>query len=130
MPSWLITPGPVLLKRHVHTSKDDPLVDEVVLLQANQQYAHIRYSDSRETTVSVRHLASLPEDIHIHDVLPATDVQEWSCSKHGDELLHEDIGGIRALEAPVISDVGDEPLQHSVRHRRSPDRLNFKKWVE
>ena len=128
VPSWLITLGPVLLKRHVRTSKDDPLVDEVKLLQANQQYAHIRYTDGRETTVSIRHLAPLPEDTHIHDVLPAPDVQEDSCSTHGDELLHGDIGDVRAPEAPMVSDAGDEPLRRSVRHRQRPDRLNFKTW--
>ena len=120
VPSWLITLGPVLLKRHVRSSKDDPLVDEVKLLQANQQYAHIRYTDGRETTVSIRHLAPLPEDTHIHDVLPAPDVQD------GDELLHEDIRDVQAPEAPVVSDAGDEPLRSSVRHRQPPDRLNFK----
>ena len=41
VPSWLITPGPVLLKCHVHTSKDDLLVDELALLQDNRQEAHI-----------------------------------------------------------------------------------------
>ena len=130
VPSWIITLGPVLLKRHVRTSKDDPLVDEVELLQANPQYAHIRYTDGRETTVSIRHLAPLPEDTHNHDVLPAPDVQDDSCSTHGDELLHEDIGDVRAPEAPVVSDAGDEPLRRSVRHRQRPDRLNFKTWSE
>ena len=117
MPSWLITPGPVLLKRYVHTSKDDLLVDEVELLQAKPQYAYIRYADGRETTVSICHLAPLLADTHIHDVLPAPDVQEDSCSTHGDELLHEDIGDVRALEAPVVSDAGDEPLRCSEHHR-------------
>ena len=41
MPTWLLTPGPVLLKRHVCTSKSDPLLNEVELLQDNPQYAHI-----------------------------------------------------------------------------------------
>ena len=116
MPSWLITPGAVLLKCHVCTSKDNPLVDEVELLQANPQYAHIWCTDGRETTVSIHHLAPLPEDTHIHnDAHPAPDVQEDSCSTHGDELLYEDIGDIRAPEAPVVSDAGNEPLRHSVR---------------
>ena len=57
VPTWLSTPGPVLLKRHVRASKSDPLVDEVQLLQANPQYAHVRHTDGRETTVSIRHLA-------------------------------------------------------------------------
>ena len=37
--------------------KYDPLVDEVELVEANPQYAHVRLPDGRETTVSVRHLA-------------------------------------------------------------------------
>ena len=57
VPTWLSTPGPVLLKRHIRASKTDPLVDEVELLQANPQYAHIRHTDGRESTVSIRHLA-------------------------------------------------------------------------
>ena len=64
VPSWLIMPGPVLLKRHVRTSKDDLLVDKVELLQANLQYTHIRYTDGRETTMSIRHLVPLPEFTH------------------------------------------------------------------
>ena len=57
MPSWLCNPGPVFLKRHVRLNKTDPLVDEVELIQANPHYAHIRYPDGKETTVSIKHLA-------------------------------------------------------------------------
>ena len=57
IPSWLATPGIVFLKRHVRTSKADPLVDEVELLQANPQYSHIRCPAGRETTVATKHLA-------------------------------------------------------------------------
>ena len=57
IPSWLCEPGPVLLRRHVRTSKTDPLVDEVELVQANPQDAYIRYPDGKEDTVSIRHLA-------------------------------------------------------------------------
>ena len=32
LPTWLSTPGPVLLRRHVQARKYEPLVDEVVLL--------------------------------------------------------------------------------------------------
>ena len=32
-------------------------MDEVELLQANPQYAHVRYPDGRETTVATKHLA-------------------------------------------------------------------------
>lgn len=57
LPSWLLTQGPVLLRRFVRHSKTDPLVDEVELLEANPQYAHVRFPDGRETTVSVKDLA-------------------------------------------------------------------------
>ncbi len=62
IPSWLTTPGKVYLKRSVRT-KHDPLVDEVELLEANSHYAHVRFPDGRESTVSTRHLApcSLPD---------------------------------------------------------------------
>ena len=57
IPTWLATPGPVYFKRQVRTSKMDPLVDEMELLQANPHYAHVRYPDGRETTVATKHLA-------------------------------------------------------------------------
>ena len=58
IPTWLATPGPVLLKRQVRPSKTDPLVDEVELLAANSNYAHVRYPDGREglCQLSILHL--------------------------------------------------------------------------
>ena len=41
MPMWLLTEGPVLLRRHVR-NKGDPLCDEVLLLETNHWYAHIQ----------------------------------------------------------------------------------------
>jgi hypothetical protein len=62
LPNWLITPGPVLMKRNARSSKYDPLVDEVELLECNPQYAHVRLSDGREETVSLRQLAPKPPE--------------------------------------------------------------------
>ena len=59
IPSWLTTPDPVLLKRHVRNSKYEPLVDEVNLLEANPQYAHVQFPNGREDTVLIKHLAPL-----------------------------------------------------------------------
>ncbi|XP_018403046.1 PREDICTED: uncharacterized protein LOC108779970 [Cyphomyrmex costatus] len=36
MPTWLTKSGPVLMKRHVHTSKHDPLVEEVELIEVSR----------------------------------------------------------------------------------------------
>lgn len=57
MPTWLLTPGKVLLKRYVRQSKYDPLVDEVELIEANPNYATVRLQNGSEATVSLRHLA-------------------------------------------------------------------------
>ena len=66
LPTWLSSPGPVLLKRNARSSKYDPVVEEVELLECNPQFAHIRFPNGREDTVSVRHLAPTtshePED--------------------------------------------------------------------
>lgn len=57
LPSWLSGPGTVLMRRHVRSSKTDPLIDEVELLQANPHYAHVRYPDGKVDTVATKHLA-------------------------------------------------------------------------
>ena len=49
------------MKRQVRHSKHDPLVDEVELIEANHQYAHVKLPDGRETTVSTRSLAPMGE---------------------------------------------------------------------
>ncbi|GAA53165.1 retrovirus-related Pol polyprotein from transposon 17.6 [Clonorchis sinensis] len=57
LPSWLATPGPVLLQRGDRSSKYQPLVEEVDLLNCNPHYAHIAHRDGRVETVSLRRLA-------------------------------------------------------------------------
>lgn len=47
VPSWLTTPGPVLLKRLVRNYYDS-LTDEVDLLEANPHYAHVRFPNGKE----------------------------------------------------------------------------------
>ena len=52
--SWLLAPGPVMLRRCVRHTKNDPLVDEVHLMDINHSYAHITdfISDHRPGHVS------------------------------------------------------------------------------
>lgn len=57
LPTWLTTPGPILMKNHNRSNKYQPIVQEVELLETNPGYAHVRLPDGRETTVNVRHLA-------------------------------------------------------------------------
>ena len=49
-----------MLRRFVRNSKNDPLVDEVELTSVNPAYAHIRYPDGRESTVSLKDLSPCP----------------------------------------------------------------------
>ena len=57
--SWLLQKGPVFLRQFVR-NKDEPLVDEVALLDANPSFAHIRFPDGRESTISISNLAPCP----------------------------------------------------------------------
>ena len=54
VPTWLSSPGPVYLKRHIHTSKYNPVVDKTDLLHATPNYMLVRLPNGRETTVSLK----------------------------------------------------------------------------
>ena len=62
LPSWLSSPGPVLLRRFVRQSKSDPLVESVDLIDATPSCARVRFPDGRETTVSTSDLAPAGQD--------------------------------------------------------------------
>ena len=53
MPTWLSTRGTVLLRRRNRPSKYDPLVEEVELLDENPEYAHVKFMNGRESSVSL-----------------------------------------------------------------------------
>ena len=73
MLTWLMTPGTVLMKRHVRNySKYDPLVEEVELIESNPEYAYVRYPDGKESTVSMRHLAPCGQSLLNQSNTPAT----------------------------------------------------------
>ena len=63
LPTWLTSPGPVLLRKFVRQSKNAPLVEHVELENANPHYARIRYPDGRTSTVSTKDLAPLPRNV-------------------------------------------------------------------
>ena len=78
IPSW-VKPGPVYVKNHTRTSKNDPPVSSATLLHANPQYAHVRLPSGVETTVSIRDLAQKPvieEAAHIPEPAPTLDHQQ------------------------------------------------------
>lgn len=116
-----MTPGQVLLRRHVRSSKHEPLTDQVELVDVNPVYANINYPDGRESTVSIRDLARSPES-------PTTSV-------HQNETQNDNT--VEYPDSPKIQDahshnnhdsyVPTEPteLRRSTRVSRAPDRYGW-----
>jgi len=59
LPSWLIQPVPVMLRKFVR-NKSEPPCEEVELLEANPTFAYIRFPDVKESSVSIKDLSRCP----------------------------------------------------------------------
>ena len=92
LPSWLLNKGKVLVKRHVRHSKYEPLCDEVDLVAINPTHARVRFPCGREASVSLRHLAPLPNsdrNLQLTSDLPGPvieDVKDSSAGYNGQKL--------------------------------------------
>ena len=134
IPSWLMTPGKVFLKKHIRESKYDPLVEEVELLETNPNYAHIRLSNGKETTVSLKHLSPssnplLPGNItspESSDGSPLDSLSEKPLSPES-MTLSQDNEPYVECQSPSSFEVPEErPLpRRSLRNRHPPDRLQL-----
>jgi hypothetical protein len=148
IPSWLLQPGPVFIKRQVRSSKYDPLVDEVELLQANPHYAHVRYSDGRETTVAIKHLAPRGQEMtcqppvtrndnsglipespgsHIEDTADEPRDNGRPNVEHGESTQNEQSPSMerQGMSQPAEENAAESRLRRSTRTRRPVDRLNL-----
>ena len=103
IPSWLATPGPVLIKRHVRSSKFDPLTEEVHLIEANPQYAHVRYPDGKEDTVALKYLA--PKPTSNDEILETNRVVEIDSENPANDAAP-------ANESFTTEDVDAEPIRN------------------
>lgn len=118
VPTWLSSPGPVLLKRFVRQSKYDPLVDKVELLESNPNHAHIRYPDGRESTVSLRDLAPCGK-------IENAPMPETDCRVQTNILPPNDIETPATDTAPISVPETETVVRRSQRERRVPDRLDL-----
>ena len=128
VPSWLSSPGPVLLKRHIGTSKYDPLVDEVELIQASPTHARVRLQNGWEVTVSLRDVAPFGEKKVINDV-------GLQPSNNTELLPEENLNNSQSSSDKFVTDSSAENelvnvseqqvLRRSTRERRPPDRLTY-----
>ncbi|XP_047527311.1 uncharacterized protein LOC125064368 [Vanessa atalanta] len=120
-PSWMLNPGPVLMKKNVRATKYDPIVEEVELLQPNPQYSYVRLPDGRETTISNRQLAPLPENLEDcneeHEIQNSENIQDENPipNQESDEYN-------QPPELPSTSSSFKE--RRSTRQRRMPNYLN------
>jgi len=90
--SWLNDGTKVLVKRHVRSSKFEPLVDEAEIIHATPSYAHVRLQNGREATVSLRDIAPVPGDVsfeideqvflHGDDPCPVRDAPDCDASRY------------------------------------------------
>ena len=125
IPSWLCEPGIVLLKRQVRHSKTEPLVDEVELLQANPNYAHVRYPDGKETTVSTRHLAPAGKVVITNgESYQNTTVQESATESICPEVTPEVPAETCNQDLKAVP-VDNLPVRRSGRVSRPPIRLDL-----
>ena len=133
IPTWLATPGPLYIKRQVRTSKMDPLVEEVELLQANPHYAHVRYPDGRETTVATKHLAPKGQVVETQPAPECTPVEAENLPVDTSVGVSLDAEPSSAPEPPPepqpeltpARNVEPAPVRRSQRIRRPVVKLNL-----
>ncbi|KAG8183811.1 hypothetical protein JTE90_027736 [Oedothorax gibbosus] len=124
LPTWLTQPGPVLMKNNMRQSKYDPIVQEVLLIEANPDYAYVKLPDGRESSVSIRHLAPLGEpstrsDMPSHDQEPTTIQQEVCRGQHQES----EIDAEPAVDRDSVADFATPSSTMNTRRRQKPSYL-------
>lgn len=135
LPAWLSSPGPVFLRRFVRHSKQDPLVDQVELIDSNPTFATVKYADGRESTVSVRDLAPCVSTGQCpNDVDPRTEyVSEVPHIETSSKSTTKDNLEINIVEGNDVNDETQDTtpppptpvLRRSTRVSKPPVRLGF-----
>ncbi|KRX22778.1 hypothetical protein T07_6655 [Trichinella nelsoni] len=116
------------MRRLNRTNKHDPLVEEVELLDA--KYAHVRLSDGRETTESLRHLAPARGKFVTEDGSPEeTQVGTGAHREEDVKAEKPDADDItpenseREEDTVTRQEHHQTPPRRSTRVRRAPQRL-------
>ena len=123
IPIWLSNPGPVFLKRYVRRSKYEPLVDKVELIESNPNYAHIRYPNGREDTVSLRDLAPIGNtNESVEGVSTEVPTENVDTNTTNDLVPQNHIDDTTINHETLIP---EPEIRRSHRNRRSPQRLDL-----
>lgn len=126
LPSWLTQRGPVLVKQHVRHSKFDPTVQRAELIEANPEYALVKFQDGRESTISVKHLA--PPGRNEEEESPDLENSETPVINDGEEIQNSPLKTIPpdegTSESRIVEEhIEEQPLRRSQRSRRPPAYL-------
>jgi len=119
----MASPGPVLLKRYTRSSKFDPPVEEVELLEANLQYSRVRFANGHEDTITNKHLAPRgeAEDSAEQEQLPDENSKDNEPANIDQDETETSTNVEETSPVPV-----DQPtLRRSTRTRRRPERLTY-----
>ena len=117
-------PKPVYVRKHVR-DKYEPIVEEMDLLHANQNYAAVRSLEDRKVTVSARDIASTPAgpgEANESESFSQSNEIQFSTLERTDSGSHD---------RPKTNDSNNQPdLQsllnwRSSSQRRPPDRLQY-----
>ncbi|KAL7648500.1 UNVERIFIED_CONTAM: hypothetical protein RMT77_000406 [Armadillidium vulgare] len=121
IPTWLSSPGPVLVRKQVRQSKFDPLVEEAELLEVNPRYAFVRFSNGRESTVSLRDLAPCGNQ-NTNDPYPDHPENinsEGGCGNNDDSGAETDDIPLELTPSEINIATKEEITQNSPELRRS-----------
>ena len=148
-PSWLNTPGTVLVRKHARSSKYEPLVEEAELIHATPQYARVRFNNGHESTVSLKDVAPTSNEesafkpIEIepncftdenNSCFETENTREISIETNDENLLSdqstsEEISVNKTPRESSSSDLDEgnqnPVLRRSSRLRKPPDRLKL-----
>ena len=130
VPSWLTKPGPILIKRHTRTSKNELLVEKADLMHATPSYAY--------TKVSLKNVTPFPADEVIDEVDDEYEIESFEVNVQALHHFHirenskEDNSQIEnnssGQSPPERSDktIKHVFLKRSTRARKTPYRLMYK----
>ena len=124
MLTWLSAPNKVLLRKFVRNCKSDPLTEKVDLLYANPNYATIRYSDGRESTVSTRDLAPPGQLQETGPEFESTPDENKDDEARSETETNPDLRD-SSIQRSLSPAPDDDLERRSTRYRQAPDRLGM-----
>lgn len=128
LPSW-VKPGPVYVRKHVKSSKNDPPVSPATLLHANPEYAHVRLPSGHETTVSIRDISEFtapPNDLPVplqtpNDLPVQLQTQNNVIAPHAPTQSINNGDQVQQEQAPAANELSERGInrQQSPTHQDS-----------